>query len=87
MIEGGSFYEIDNGAFSQIPSYDIYYTSPSPAAIQPLIDWGIVTEPQSVCDGPETWLACYILLANLRLAQQLNGRKLHYPQGKCLGGR
>ena len=48
VIEGGSFYEIDNGNASQIPALDVEYSSPSPATIQPLIDWGIVTVPQKV---------------------------------------
>ena len=49
VIEGGSFYEIDNGNFSQIPAYDSYFTSAPPSTSQPLIDWGIVTVPQVVC--------------------------------------
>ena len=49
VIEGGSFYEIDNGNISQVPAYDVYYSSASPSTIQPLVDWGIVTAPQLVC--------------------------------------
>ncbi|KAI4129721.1 MAG: hypothetical protein LQ338_002105 [Usnochroma carphineum] len=64
VIEGGSFYEIDNGNYSQIPAYDVQFSSPDPASIQPLVDWGIVTTPQT----------------------QLNDRRIHYTQGKCLGG-
>ncbi|KAL8725086.1 MAG: hypothetical protein Q9166_007580 [cf. Caloplaca sp. 2 TL-2023] len=64
VIEGGSFYEIDNGNYSQIPAYDVQFSSPDPASIQPLIDWGIVTSPQA----------------------QLRNRRIHYTQGKCLGG-
>lgn len=48
VIEGGSFYEIDNGNVSQIPALDVEYSAPSPATIQPLVDWGIVTVPQKV---------------------------------------
>lgn len=48
VIEGGSFYEIDNGNISQIPALDSEYSSSSPATIQPLVDWGIVTVPQKV---------------------------------------
>lgn len=48
VIEGGSFYEIDNGNYSQIPAYDVQFSSPDPASIQPLVDWGIVTSPQTV---------------------------------------
>ncbi|KAL8671560.1 MAG: hypothetical protein Q9168_003945 [Polycauliona sp. 1 TL-2023] len=64
VIEGGSFYEIDNGNLSQIPAYDAQYSSADPASIQPLVDWGIVASPQA----------------------QLDNRKIHYTQGKCLGG-
>ncbi|KAL9591441.1 MAG: hypothetical protein Q9179_007720, partial [Wetmoreana sp. 5 TL-2023] len=48
VVEGGRFYEFDNGNISQIPALDVEYSSPSPASIQPLIDWGIVTEPQEL---------------------------------------
>ncbi|KAL6719080.1 hypothetical protein ACLMJK_003315 [Lecanora helva] len=63
VIEGGGFYETDNGNVSQVPAYALQYSSPSPSSIQPLVDWGIVTVPQ----------------------KQLNGREIHYTQGKCLG--
>lgn len=49
VIEGGSFYEFGNGNISQIPAYDTRYSSSSPTTIQPLVDWGIVTVPQTVC--------------------------------------
>ena len=48
VIEAGSFYEIDNGNYSQIPYNDIYYSSPDPSTIQPLIDWGVITQPEQV---------------------------------------
>ena len=50
VIEAGSFYELDNGNLSQIPSDDAMYASPVPeqTSIQPLVDWGLITEPQSV---------------------------------------
>ena len=50
VIEAGSFYELDNGNLSQIPNYDALYTSPLPqeTSIQPLVDWGLITQPQSV---------------------------------------
>ena len=58
VIEAGSFYELDNGNLSQIPSDDGLYTSPVPeqTSIQPLVDWGLITEPQPVGifqDGPK----------------------------------
>lgn len=48
VIEGGSFYEISNGNLSQIPADDVFFASASPSDIQPLVDWGIVTQPQQV---------------------------------------
>ena len=48
VIEGGGFYEIDNGNISQIPGFVDEYSSSSPTTIQPLVDWGIVTVPQTV---------------------------------------
>ncbi|MCJ1381062.1 hypothetical protein MMC17_004171 [Xylographa soralifera] len=53
VIEAGSFYEIDNGNFSQIPAYDGYFTESPPSTAQPLIDWGIVTLPQTQLAGQE----------------------------------
>ncbi|MCJ1390735.1 hypothetical protein MMC18_003596 [Xylographa bjoerkii] len=53
VIEAGSFYEIDNGSFSQIPAYDGYFTENPPSTAQPLIDWGIVTLPQTQLAGQE----------------------------------
>lgn len=50
VIEAGSFYELDNGNLSQIPSDDVLYTSAAPVqtSIQPLVDWGFITQPQPV---------------------------------------
>ena len=48
VVEGGSFYELNNGNLSQIPAYDTYYTLFPPSLAQPLIDWGFVTVPQPV---------------------------------------
>lgn len=52
VIEAGSFYELDNANLSQIPSDDALYASPAPeqTSIQPLVDWGFITQPQSVSD-------------------------------------
>ncbi len=48
VIEGGGFYETDNGNISQVPAFELEYSSPDPSSIQPLVDWGIVTTPQQV---------------------------------------
>ena len=49
VVEAGSFYEITNGNHSQVPGYDLYSTAPSPTDIQPLVDWGLISLPQTVC--------------------------------------
>ena len=48
VIEGGSFYELDNSNISQVPALDVFFTGGDPSQIQPLVDWGIVTVPQKV---------------------------------------
>ncbi|PVH95937.1 GMC oxidoreductase [Periconia macrospinosa] len=45
VIEAGSFYEIENGNFSQIPAYDIRGTGKDPEDTN-RVDWGFVTAPQ-----------------------------------------
>ncbi|KAL1797910.1 hypothetical protein ACET3X_004516 [Alternaria dauci] len=51
VIEAGSFYEISNGNYSQIPYYSTMYVGPDPDDYQPLIDWGIFTEPIPAANG------------------------------------
>ncbi|CAN9251918.1 unnamed protein product [Alternaria alternata] len=51
VIEAGSFYEISNGNYSQIPYYSTMYVGPDPEDYQPLIDWGIFTEPIPGANG------------------------------------
>ena len=48
VIEAGSFYELDNGNVSQIPAYAGRNGGSDPSQIQPAIDWGIVSTPQTV---------------------------------------
>ncbi|KAF2137754.1 GMC oxidoreductase [Aplosporella prunicola CBS 121167] len=62
LIEGGSFYELDNGNRTTIPGYD-QTTHPNDAGAS-LVDYDFVT-------GPEPGL---------------NGRSLHYTQGRTFGG-
>ncbi len=87
-IEAGSFYEVDNGNISQIPAFDAEYSSSSPATTQPLVDWGIVTVPQKVF-VQATQRQLYSATNDCLIfgPQQLDGREIHYTQGKCLGGR
>ena len=48
VVEAGSFYEISNGNYSQIPAYDAEFTSKDRSDVNPLVDWGFVTTPQAV---------------------------------------
>ena len=48
VIEAGSFYEISNTNYSQIPYYSEQFVGADPDDWQPLIDWGLVTTPQAV---------------------------------------
>ena len=49
VIEAGGFYEADAGNVSVVPGYDAFFASTSPSDLNPLIDWGFVTTPQTVC--------------------------------------
>jgi len=51
VVEAGSFYEISNGNYSQIPFYSTKYVGPDPDDWQPLIDWGIVSQPEPGAEG------------------------------------
>ena len=48
VIEAGSFYEIGNSNFSQVPLYAAAFTAKSPSQESPQVDWGFVTTPQPV---------------------------------------
>ncbi|SMY29237.1 unnamed protein product [Zymoseptoria tritici ST99CH_1A5] len=62
IIEAGNFYELSNGNWSQIPYWHKQWRGGEDYDWQPLIDWGLMTEPQ------------------------LSGQRLHYAQGRNLGG-
>ncbi|KAL6716047.1 hypothetical protein ACLMJK_007009 [Lecanora helva] len=49
VIEAGGFYELDDGNVSTIPAFYLKNFNQTPVAdtIQPLIDWGYITEPQA----------------------------------------
>ena len=54
VIEAGSFYEISNSNYSQIPVFSAAFTAKSPFQESPQVDWGFVTTPQPVsefCQG------------------------------------
>lgn len=48
VIEAGSFYEISNSNYSQVPLYAAAFTAKSPFQESPQVDWGFTTTPQVV---------------------------------------
>lgn len=48
IIEAGSFYELGNSNFSQVPLYAAAFSAKSPFQESPQVDWGFVTTPQPV---------------------------------------
>ena len=48
VIEAGGFYEKDNGNLNVVPGYCTFFAGTDPDDVNPLIDWGFVTEPQKV---------------------------------------
>lgn len=53
VIEAGGFYE-KSGNTSTVPAYDIFFSGTNPNDTNPDVDWGFVTEPQAVCDEPDS---------------------------------
>lgn len=49
VIEAGGWSEFDNGNLTAIPADSSYWVGKSPTERNPLIDWEIYTEPNSVC--------------------------------------
>ncbi len=52
VIEAGGFYEADDGNLSVVPAYDIFYAGTGANTTNPLVDWGFLTTPQTVCCLP-----------------------------------
>ena len=48
VIEAGSFYELTNGNFSEIPADAVYWLDPGATARNQLYDWYQFTTPQKV---------------------------------------
>ena len=48
VIEAGSFYEIGNSNFSEIPAYAPAFSGKSSSDVSPLVDWAFQTTPQKV---------------------------------------
>ncbi|KAL8929127.1 MAG: hypothetical protein Q9172_000562 [Xanthocarpia lactea] len=51
VIEAGGFYEQDNGNLSVVPGYCTSFTGTDPGNVNPLVDWGFVTQPQTAVDN------------------------------------
>jgi choline dehydrogenase len=54
VVEAGGFYEVDNGNLSVVPGYAFSQSIIAPVEMfppQPLIDWGLVSQPQSGAAG------------------------------------
>jgi len=49
LIEAGSFYEIGNTNFSQIPALGPAFTGKNIDQVSPQVDWSFQTIPQQVC--------------------------------------
>ena len=49
LVEGGSFYEIGNSNYSQIPVLGPAFTGKDINEVSPQIDWSFQTVPQPVC--------------------------------------
>ena len=82
VIEAGGFYEQDNGNFSVIPGFCTVFAGTAPDDFNPLVDWGLVTEPQKVSPQLSEQFMNHIDM-NVKGA---GNRRLHYPRGKTLGG-
>lgn len=49
VIEGGGFYEQDNGNLSTVPAYCVAFAGTAANDTNPLVDWNFITVPQAVC--------------------------------------
>lgn len=46
VVEGGNFYQLSNGNWSQIPYYSEQWAGSAPTDYNPLVDWGLEIQPQ-----------------------------------------
>ena len=63
VIEAGSFYELGNSNYSQIPLFAAAFTAKSPFQESPKVDWGFVTTPQPVSIESSRHATRYLLAA------------------------
>lgn len=57
VIEGGGFYEVDNGTASEIPGEAFVGINTDPDGVPSKIDWGFVSTPQPALGGRELYYA------------------------------
>ena len=85
VVEAGSFYEISNGNYSQIPAYDAEFTSKDRSDVNPLVDWAFMTTPQVASSTFHIWTHDYYLHM-LICSKGIWNASVHYARGKTLGG-
>lgn len=49
VVEAGSFYEISNSNYSQVPLESMEFTQKNASLDSPQVDWGFQTVPQEAC--------------------------------------
>ena len=83
LIEAGSFYEIGNSNYSQIPVLAPAFSGKDINSVSPQVDWSFQTVPQQVCRSlvPNVWKALTDLWS-----QGQGGQTPLYARGKTLGG-
>lgn len=63
VIEAGSFYELGNSNYSQIPLFAAAFTAKSPFQESPQVDWSFVTTPQPVSIESPRHATTYLVAA------------------------
>ena len=61
VIEAGGSYEKDNGIFSTTPGYCVVGAGTDTSSYNPLVDWGIATEPQKVLALCQSFIRCSLI--------------------------
>jgi choline dehydrogenase-like flavoprotein len=54
VIEAGTLYQVTNPFLSTVPAGDVFWVGSDPQQpldINPLVDWGFVTQPQTGANG------------------------------------
>lgn len=51
VVEAGSYYQASNILMSSTPAGDVLWAGGSPSDVNPLVDWGFITQPQADAEG------------------------------------